>query len=375
MRKNSTLPKAIYKKRTQRKLVSRLKREKFNALHENWQIQEIKSLSVRYKMRLKINSNRSKSIAYENRKVIFDAPKFIDYYNARNFRITNLFLNNLSDCILRANRRVFLNFDRTEKITAAAMLSLLAHVESLVATKKVKGKTPVSFSHPKSKKVKSILNQVGFYGLLKKSVGTVESFEDVNFWHHTSGDCADPSRAKPMLDAISQQIKTTNSKKLYRGFIEAMANSVEHAYPETGPCNKWWTFAGVKGGHLIVVLCDKGVGIPATLPHTQSPSKLRMVLSKLNIDFNNIKDSAYIKAATSLQNSSTKKKHRGKGLQDVMSVIRSTGRGYLSIFSNNGRFKYMGQNQAVESTINDYNTSIYGTIIEWCIPLEEAKTL
>lgn len=375
MRIGNKASQGVYRKRTRRNLWSRLKREKYNARHENWEIQEIKALSVNYKRRLKRKSNIAKAIINANKKVVMYVPEYIDYYTAKNFRITNLFLGNIADCILRAKRRVFLNFDRTEKISAAAMLSLLAQVEVLVASNVVKGKSPISFSHPRSKKVKSILNQVGFYGLLSKSVGSVESFDDVNFWHHTSGECADPSRARPMLEAISKEIKTSNSKKLYRGFIEAMANSVEHAYPEAGPCNKWWTFAGVRKGKLVVVLCDKGVGIPTTLPYTQSPSTLRKILSKLNVDFNHIKDSAYIKAATSLQSSSTKKKHRGKGLKDVMSVIRSTGEGYLSIFSNSGRFKYMGQNRAVESTINDYNTSINGTIIEWSIPLEEVKTV
>ncbi|PAX98969.1 ATP-binding protein [Pseudoalteromonas sp. HM-SA03] len=375
MRVGNEVPRSIYLKRTRRNLVSRLKREKFNARYENWEIQEMKALSVEFKRRLKRKSSIAKSIINTNKKVNLYAPENIDYYSAKNYRITNLFLNNIADCILRAKRRVFLNFDNTEKISAAAMLSLLAQVEVLIVSSAVKGSSPISFSHPKSKKVKSILNQVGFYSLLKKSVGSVESFDDVNFWHHTSGECAEPSKARPMLDAISKEIKTSNSKKLYRGFIEAMANSVEHAYPVAGPCNKWWTFAGVREGKLVVVLCDKGVGIPATLPHTQSPSSLRKVLKMLNVDFNHIKDSAYIKAATALQNSSTKKKHRGKGLKDVMSVIRSTGEGYLSIFSNRGRFKYMGQNTAVESTINDYNTSINGTIIEWSIPLEEVTTV
>ena len=362
-----------YKKRSQRNLVSRLKRLKYNARHENWEIQEVKSLSVRHKRHIRRKSNLAKALIYANKKVILDAPEAIDYYQASNYRITNLFLANIVDCIDRANRRVFINFDQTETITAAAMVSLLAQVETLVLKRNVKGKCPITFSHPKSKKVKSILNQVGFYDLLKKNVGKVEAFEDVTFWHHTSGYCADPSKARPMLDSISKEIKTNNSKKLYRGFIEAMANSVEHAYPESGPCDKWWTFAGVRKGQLIVVLCDKGVGIPATLPHTQSSSTLKEILKKLNVDFTHIKDSAYIKAATSLQSSSTKKKHRGKGLQDVMSVIKSTGEGYLSIFSNSGRFKYMGEKRALEGTINDYNTSVCGTIIEWCIPLVEEQ--
>jgi hypothetical protein len=363
----------VYKKRSRRNLVSRLKRHKYIARNENWEIQEIKALSLKLKKYIKRKSNLGKSLLNANKKVVLLAPKVIDYYHARNYRITNLFLTNIVDCIERANRRVFISFDRTEKITAAAMLSLLAQIETLISNRSVKGKSPITFSHPKSKKVKSILNQIGFYSLLKKNVGKVEKFDDVNFWHHTSGDFADPARARPMLDAISREIKTNNSKKLYRGFIEAMANSVEHAYPKPGACNKWWTFAGIREKQLIVVLCDKGVGIPATLPHTQSPTILKKILQSLNVDFNQVKDSAYIRAATSLQSSSTKKKHRGKGLKDVMSVIKSTGEGYLSIFSNRGRFKYMGETKPIEGTINDYNTSVCGTIIEWCIPLVEEQ--
>jgi hypothetical protein len=358
-----------YRKKTQRNLVSKLKRMRFNARNESWEIQELKYLCVLYKKHIKAKSNLAKSLIQSGRKVVLSAPVSIDYYQPTNYRTTNLFMSNITDCLVRAKRRVFIDFSATELISAAAMLSFLAQIETLISMKHVQGNSPISFSHPKSKKVKSILNQIGFYDLLNKPVGLVEEFEDVNFWHHTSGLCADPGKAKPMLDAISHEIKTEYSKKLYRGFIEAMANSVEHAYPTSGSCNKWWTFAGVKDETLVVVICDKGVGIPETLPHTQPASILRALLLKFNADFNQVKDSVYIRAATSLQNSSTHKKHRGKGLQDVMSVIRSTGTGYLSIFSNKGRYKYTGEKTAFKEYINDYTTSVNGTIIEWSIPL------
>jgi hypothetical protein len=369
MRIASDVPYKVYKKRTNRKLVSKLKRLKESARNESWDIQEVKTLSVKHKKYIKRKSNLAKALIHSDKKVVLPAPEVIDYYNASNYRKTNLFIANIIDCVKRAKRRVFIDFDKTEKISAAAMLSLLAQIETLISMKAIKGKSPISFSHPKTDKVKSILNQVGFYDLLNKQPGNIEKFDDVNFWHHTSGYCADPSKARPMLDEISKEIKTRQSKKLYRGFIEAMANSVEHAYPNDGPCNKWWTFAGVKDGNLIVAICDKGVGIPATLPNTQSPSTLKALLKTMNLDFSQIKDSAFIKAATSPKSSSTKKRHRGKGLKDIMSVIKTTRKGYLSIFSNHGRFKYMGESKALEIVINDFNTSVCGTIIEWCIPL------
>ena len=42
-----------------------------------------------------------------------------------------------------------------------------------------------------------------------------------------------------------------------------MANSVEHAYYDADDeiATKWWAFAGVHKDKLIVVICDKGIGI------------------------------------------------------------------------------------------------------------------
>ncbi len=74
-----------------------------------------------------------------------------------------------------------------------------------------------------------------------------------------------------------------------------MSNSVEHAYvddlmhTEDDETAKWWTFAGIHDKNLTVVICDKGVGIPSTLPKTQGVSVLMNIFKKLRVPISKCK--------------------------------------------------------------------------------------
>lgn len=308
-----------------------------------------------------------------NKRVTLIAPAKIDYYynNDKNFEATNKFINDLRDCTLNNHRRAFINFSETNFISAAAMLSLLAEVD-IIIKKSRHGRNAVSFSHPKNEKMESVLKQVGFYDLLRKEKRETKEYDDVTFWKYTSGSLSQPVLANEMLAEIRKSLKGNNSKKLYRGFIEAMSNSVEHAYI-TGlqdEDSKWWTFAGIHDDQVIVVICDKGVGIPATLPNTQGPNILKAFFEKLGVSLSNVVDSSYIKAAATLSRTRTGQANRGKGFTDITSVIDTIGAGMLSIFSNRGRYIYKGNQGLVKDIVKDYKTSVCGTIVEWVFPLK-----
>ncbi|MDH2447201.1 MULTISPECIES: hypothetical protein [unclassified Cobetia] len=313
-----------------------------------------------------------------NRRVRFLVPERIDYYQKKKCELMNSFLSQVKDCALDNNRKIYLDFTNTTYVSAAAMLSMLAEVD-LIIRKSGYAANAVAFNHPKDPKVESILNQVGFYDLLKKNKRVTKEYEDVTFWKFTSGICSEPMLAKLMFSEIKSELNGPASKKLYRGFVEAMSNSVEHAYSydnengEQDKTAKWWTFAGIKDSKLTVVICDKGVGIPNTLPITQGPSKLRELFRALGLRPVKVKDSTFIKAASSLASTSTGKSNRGKGLTDIKSVIDSIGDGVLSIFSNHGRYIYKGDNGAVKEIMHDYKHSISGTIIEWSFPLKSVE--
>lgn len=358
-----------------REQVSKLKKLIFNSLKSsNWEgVENAKRKLAYYKRTHKLKISK-KQLTVSNKRVSFTAPVSINYYNNRDFEVTNKFLSNLRDCVLK-NNRVYIDFSLTKNISAAAMLSFLAEVD--VLTKKSKfGLNAISFSHPKEKKIESILNQVGFYDLLRKPKRETERYDDVTFWKYTSGSCSEPLLAKGMMVEIKKELERNSSKKLYRGFTEAMSNSVEHAYiddlmhTENDETAKWWTFAGIHEKHLTVVICDKGVGIPSTLPKTQGVSVLNKIFKKLGVSLANVKDSTYIKASTTLQETRTGELNRGKGLNDIKSVIDSIGDGFMGIFSSKGRYIYKGKTGNINEVLKDYKSSVNGTIIEWTIPCE-----
>lgn len=354
---------------------SKLKKKLLNTRNSaGWEAIEISKLLLsRAKQRKKVRNKRG-SLLIKNRRVKFYCPKYINYYNSSDFEKTNKFIDDLRDCVMKGNR-AYIDFSNTEKISAAAMLSFLAEVD-ILTKKSFYGVRAIGFSHPKNKKIESILSQVGFYDLLKKTKRESEVYDDVTFWKYTSGSCSEPLLAKSMIIDIKKELEKNSSRKLYRGFIEAMSNSVEHAYVDCDKCTesdgtaKWWTFAGIYDKKLIVVICDKGIGIPGTLPKTQGTNVLVSLFRTLGVSLANVKDSMYIKTSTILRETRTGQVNRGKGLHDIKSVIDAVGDGYMGIFSNKGRYVYNGNTKKVSDVLTDHKSSVNGTIIEWAIPCE-----
>ncbi|EHU4932360.1 ATP-binding protein [Vibrio fluvialis] len=374
MRQKKELGKRVVTKRSLRRRKSRLKAKLKTCRFCSWEVIE----KARKKLdTVKLPKHRITRATnfYSNKRVRFLVPKEVDYYKKSNYEILNTFLADIRDCALRAKRRVFLDFSETKFISAAAMLSFLAEID-VITKKSHYGSRSVSFNHPREHKMESVLKQVGFYDLLKKQKRETKEYEDVTFWKYTSGVCSEPILAKEMITDIKSELKKSASKKLYRGFVEAMSNSVEHAYAddsehcEEDSTAKWWTFAGIRNAELVVVLCDKGVGIPQTLPRTQGPTKIQEMLNFLGVTKFEVKDSTFIQAASSLSHTRTGQSYRGKGLTDMKSVIDSIGNGFMSIFSNSGRYIYKGSQGVVRELTMDYKHSVSGTIVEWTIPLK-----
>lgn len=373
MKITTSVATSIIKKRQLRKKKHKLKRKLLNSYSCSWGVIENAKTALRlakYPCHKVVRPNGFSS----NKRITLVVPQYVDYYNKKKYDVISVFLNQVRDCAINGQRRIYLDFSSTTLISAAAMLSLLAEVD-VITKKSPHGIKAISFNHPKEPKIESVLKQVGFYDLLKKEKRETPEYDDVTFWKYTSGACSEPILAKSMIEEIKNELERKASRKLYRGFVEAMSNSVEHAYEydsehcEKDQTAKWWTFAGINGSDLVVVICDKGVGIPKTLPITQGATSLASLFRKLGFNPHKVKDSTFIKVASGLTKTSTGKKNRGKGLTDIKSVIDSIGSGMLSIFSNQGRYIYKGDKGAVKEIMHDHKHSVSGTIIEWTIPL------
>ncbi|EIV2971720.1 ATP-binding protein [Cronobacter sakazakii] len=359
-------------KRAKRRFVSRLKKKLANTIrNESGDAESLNKnkLQVLKKRRFKIIKDKEHQENAERRERI-SAPVFIDYYNEVNLHKTNLFLAKLRKNIIEKKKNISINFDHTKQITASAMISFLAEVDTLIA-RSSRGKSCITFTHPKVEKVESVLKQIGFYDLLKKPVRETKKFDDVAYWNYASGARSDTQQASEAMKEIELNISQRAQKKLYKGFIEAMANCVEHAYYgkeiDDDSTTKWWAFAGIKESVLVVVICDKGIGIPNSLPLTRKDEFIESIRNMLQLK--KLNDSAMIKIASQMGRTRTKQGHRGKGLKDIRAIIDTLNEGNLSIYSNKGYYRYYRNNMKLFDNRKEHKTSVCGTIVEWAIPL------
>ncbi|MEZ1745699.1 MULTISPECIES: hypothetical protein [Pseudomonas] len=159
---------------------------------------------------------------------------------------------------------------------------------------------------------------------------------------------------------------------LLSGMAEAVANSSEHAYAKSYKTplpglvqQKWWLFARQVGDDVAVVICDLGVGIPGTLQANWKEELASYFQSRQGI---RRKDHKMIELAFTVGKTSTNKGNRGKGLKDILKVVREQGVGGISIYSNRG--VYALDNSSGKVTSLDERNSIHGTIVQWMIPIE-----
>ncbi|WP_368934853.1 hypothetical protein [Alcaligenes faecalis] len=151
---------------------------------------------------------------------------------------------------------------------------------------------------------------------------------------------------------------------------EAITNAVHHAYIKPRPdgikCDNqgWWVFAECDDeGTLYLSVCDLGVGIRKTLPlrGTWPERAIEAILNRLGATSD--LDAKYIKAALELGATRTGKGNRGKGLDEMLDLVKSAYSGSLRIFSDRGMYTYNGTTRTEK--ILDYDQSIMGTLIQW----------
>ncbi|MEG1225835.1 MAG: ATP-binding protein [Hafnia sp.] len=358
------------KKKTERSQLTKFKRilrnTEYHGSHESIKKNELQVKKKRYfklvnKLFIKYTTNK---------KIVVHAPVYIDYYNNFNFNKTNHFLNKIKKIVTKENGRVSIDFSQTKLITASAMISFLAETDNLINASKL-GRNAISFTHPKVEKVESVLKQIGFYELLKKPTRDTKTFKDVSYWNYASGVSSEPQKASDSMAEIEKKISIKARRKLYKGFSEAMANCVEHAYQNPAQVDdvqtKWWAFAGVNDDTLIVVICDKGIGISKSLPLTRGSELIEKFKNALSL--RKLNDSAMIKIASRMGRTSTGKSNRGKGLKDIKSIIDTFNSGHLSIYSNKGCYKYFRREGNLDDIMKEHKTSVCGTITEWSFPL------
>ncbi|WP_145980375.1 hypothetical protein [Pseudomonas lurida] len=323
-----------------------------------------------------------------------NAPPQLDLYMRPNIELFANFLENLR-LTSKYNNHVLISFRDTTTITACAGLRMLAEVSYLL---KLHPNLSFGCSFGKrrtrnkksSTEIEQILQKIGFFSAIGRPAPTSMPLEGVAVWEQLSGSLADGSLAASLLNNLPNSISKRSKAHLYKGAIEAMANSVDHAYPvEAGDNsdaeNRWWMLVGKKQNSITQIVCDLGVGIPVTLPKKHEEGTLTKIFRKIGVLGSC--DAELIHASTFIKRSRTNLPYRGKGAADIRSITEHFPSALLSIRSNRGCYVVAGlahpgkirdgyeeiQGTKGREWSASYNGSIHGTMIEWTVSLKDLE--
>jgi hypothetical protein len=238
--------------------------------------------------------------------------------------------------------------------------------------------------------IEAVLQQIGFFKLIGQPERAPTNRADISMWRQESGILADGTLAGRLLNCLPSSVSKRSKAQLYKGAIEAMANSADHAYPIAEDAsisidNRWWMLVGLNQSSLTLIVCDLGVGIPVTLPKKHPDTMLQSIFRTFGIVGNG--DAELIHASTFIKRSRTNQTHRGKGGADIRSITEHFPSALLSIRSNRGCYvvagpEYQGRVRPDYRTIDgtddrewsaSYDGSIRGTMIEWTVSLKELE--
>jgi hypothetical protein len=305
-----------------------------------------------------------------NRKFLrVRAPQTLSLQNETMREDLIKFFADLRNLVLKARRGVIVDFSQTSQIFPAGGLMLLAELDRIKKLSQDPGLLKCKPAQSRSV-ADQVLNQIGVYECLGHRSTNVASDQTVVHWRCASGLRAQGEDAGSVLGDYQGDLTPALRTSLYRGITEAMTNAVQHAYLDVRndgtKCigeKRWWLFSEQRDGHLYVVFCDLGIGIPRSLPIVNS--NLKKILSSFKPDRSDIDA---IRLATKLGETSTQQVNRGKGLPEILDAARKSEQGKCLIYSNRGQFGFGVDGNVIE---NQFSSSIYGTLIEWRVPLSE----
>ena len=319
----------------------------------------------------------------KHRPVKIIAPICLDISKPRFHDALVAFVDNIKQQARKGNShhisQVHLCFRETKLITSSGGIWLLANLERLridypYVKYSITSPPSTRISNDDNNKypvVDAVMNWIGIYDALGFERRDMRELPLVNCWEVTRGSQVASQQLGELLEKVTEQTGQ-DFKALYRPLVEAMSNSVEHAYrPDLytaeQPATKWWCFAAIMNNRLITLVCDLGLGIPKTLPKTQSKKFFSTIAEYIGHALNS--DSDYIKASLELKKSATKLDYRGKGGPDLQSLIAKIPNAKLVIHSNKGSYTYTNRGKAKPETCYDNKTSISGTIVECSLEL------
>lgn len=297
-----------------------------------------------------------------------DAPKKFDL-SSDNFDEIVSFLSAIRQNSVIPRRQYGINFKTIQSISPIAALLLTAEIDRWRRVKRTRLRPAELKKWDPT--VRRLLNEMGFFEVLEidnPCLPEDKIFDkDVEFIKFISGNESDGTYAKRLRISLENVAGVINTKIfMYNGLVEAMTNSVTHAYPETrsfpkGLNKRWWMSGSYNKvtGRMFVMVYDQGVGIPTTLPYSRFKEFIFSFLRGFGLDGS---DGNLIKAAMRIGNTQTGLQNRGLGLNEMKDFIDRSGRGVLRIISGRGDYLYYS---TTREEVKNHKYPLEGTLIAW----------
>lgn len=268
----------------------------------------------------------------------------------------------------RPGVRLIIDFSGARSVNSAGGVFLIAELDRALQS----GGAVIQGTRSKTPLVEEVFQQIGIYQKLGLKCDVAPSSDSVIHWRVASGTLAEGSAGGSILEEYEGILTEGLTRGLYDGVVEAMTNTVHHAYPDTNEGRlrrhkigrRWWMLSQEKDGTLTVAICDLGVGIPKSLPRsrTYSSETLREFWRNTGLDRS---DGSAISVAVQLGRSRTGEKQRGHGLADILEAVKLSPGGRVLITSNRGILT----SREGKDSVHNHSRSANGTLVHWSIPV------
>ncbi|WP_127481509.1 hypothetical protein QGN06_25480 [Achromobacter xylosoxidans] len=302
------------------------------------------------------------------------APQIFTLISPKWRRRLLIFLDDVRHAV-RQFKVVTIDLGSVKRLNPCGTLLFVAELQRLIDTfphRKLRA------TRPRDPVVEQLLQHIGLLKQLGVKSSLAISHKRVKDWTYHAGTRVDLTSLQALQNRLIERLGEDLAFDLLSAMQEAITNAVHHAYIKPRPdgirCGNegWWIFAEHnEDGQMYLSVCDLGVGIRKTLP-LRSPWPLQALDSILaRLGRSSDLDAKYIKAALELGATRTGQGNRGKGLDEMLELVRSAKSGVLRIFSDRGMYTYNGAS-GVEKIL-DYRNSILGTLVQWSFDLHTLR--
>lgn len=273
----------------------------------------------------------------------------------------------LERCAARG-KKALLDFDDTEHISAMAMVYLYSEIHRIIDAGACADLIRISDKRA-PRHIRLALQECGLLKLTQSGRdpnGQMTPIVCGQGDNHLE-EIVDQIMTKALQDKQLDEARKAEAELITsRALQEAMLNVLHHAHREA-TSHRWWATAMIIERQLFIAICDRGVGIPKTLPTSSFWRYLAHAVTRASDDHELIKQ-AMIYTRSSTHSPRKGKGNRGLGSKDMQNLVLTMRSGYMTIVSGRGYYKLEGETAQEHSHLAKHDFE--GTIVQWCLPLD-----